>query len=127
VEEPEDYVSDEEIQGDDIKDSTTPIPHETSLVITELVEVTSVTTEFTDVSHKNNTPISPKIIHVITEIAEVFHEDHPDKLSPTRDIQHIIDLILGTSLSDLPHHRMDPTMHIELKCQVDKLSLEVKQ
>ena len=52
MKEPEDYVSDEEIQSDDIKESGTPIPPEATL-ITELVEVTSVTTEFTDVSPKD--------------------------------------------------------------------------
>ena len=43
------------------------------------------------------------------------------------DIQDVIDLTPGTGLPDLPHHMMDPTMHIELKGQVDKLSLEIKQ
>jgi len=50
-------------------------------------------------------------------------EDLPGKLSLTHVIQHVIDLTPGASLPDLPHHKMDPTMHIELKGQVDKLSL----
>jgi len=96
-------------------------------VITELVEVISVTTEFIDVSPKDNTLIFSKLIYVITGIVEVLHEDPSDKLPPMHDIQHIIDLTPGASLLDLPHHRMDPTMHIKLKGQVDKLSLEIKQ
>ena len=87
-------------------------------MITKLVEVTSVITNFTDVSPKDSTSIFPKLIHVITKIAEVLHEDLPDKLSPTCDIQHAIDLTSGVSLLDLPHYRMDPIMHIELKGQV---------
>jgi len=84
-------------------------------MITELVEVTSVTTEFTDVPPKDSTPISPKLIHVITEIAKLLHEDLPDRLPPMRHIQYIINLIPGASLPDYPYHRMNLTMHIELK------------
>ena len=74
MEEPEDHVFDEEIQGDDNEESCISIPPEATPVITELVEVTSVNTEFTDVSPKDNTLIFPKLIHVFTGIAEVFHE-----------------------------------------------------
>ena len=49
-------------------------------MITEFVEVTFVTTEFTNIQPKDSTPIFPKLIHVITEIAEVLHEDVPDRL-----------------------------------------------
>ena len=123
MKESEDYVSNEEIQGDDIEESSTPIPLEATSVITKLAEVTFVTTEFIDVSPKDSTSISPKLIHVITEIVEVLHEDLPDRLQLMHDIQHVIDLTPGASLPDLSHHRIDPTMHIELKRQVDELSL----
>ena len=62
-----------------------------------------------------------------TEVVDVFPEDLPDKLPPMLDIQHAIDLALGASLPDLPHYRMNPTKHTELKGQIDELSLEVKQ
>ena len=52
MEESEDYISDEEIQGDDIEESSIPIPPEATPVITEFVEVTSVTTEFTHIPPK---------------------------------------------------------------------------
>jgi len=44
VEEPENYISDEEIQGDDIKKSSTSSP----------LEVILVSTEFTDVFPKDS-------------------------------------------------------------------------
>ena len=75
-------MSDKEIPGDDIKESSTPIPPETTPVITEFVEVTYVTTELTDIPPKDSTPISPKLIHVITGIAKVLREDLPDRLQP---------------------------------------------
>ena len=43
------------------------------------------------------------------------HEALLDKLPLTPDIQHAIDLVPGVSLSDLLHHRIHPTMYIELK------------
>jgi len=44
-----------------------------------------------------------------------------------RDIQHATNLVPEVSLTNLPHHRMNPTKHTELKRQVDELPLEVKQ
>ena len=57
MEEPEDYVSNKEIVGDDFEVSDTLISPEVVSVITEFIEVTSVTTKFTDVLPKNNTLI----------------------------------------------------------------------
>jgi len=53
-------------------------------------------------------------------------EDLLRKLPPTRDIQHVVDLILGGSLPDLPHPKLNPTKKIEFERQVDELSLEDK-
>ena len=61
------------------------------------------------------------------EFDDVLSKDLSDKLPLTHDIQHAVDLTSGVSLPDLLHHRIDPTMHIELKRQVDELSLEIKQ
>jgi len=52
-------VSDE-IHGDDIEEFSTSIPPEAIQVIIELVQVTSVTTEFIDVSPKDSFSISPQ-------------------------------------------------------------------
>jgi len=38
-----------------------------------------------------------------------------------RDIQHVIDLVLGVSLLKLPHYRMNPAKHAELQRQVEEL------
>jgi len=65
---------------------------------------------------------------VIEEFSDVFPEDLLNMLPPMCDIQHAIDLVLGSNLPNLPHYRMNLTEHVELKRQVneliDKVSLE---
>jgi len=117
VEEPENYVSDEEIQGDDIEKSSTSSP----------LEVILVPTEFTDVFSKDSTMFLPEVTPVTMEFNDVLSKNLSDKLPLTHDIQHAVDLTSGASLPDLVHHTIDPTMHIELKRQVDGLSQEIKQ
>ena len=56
---------------------------------------------------------------MIEEFSDVFSEDLPNKLPPMRDIQHAIDIVHGSSLSNLPHYRMNSTEHAELKWQVE--------
>ena len=58
---------------------------------------------------------------MIEDFSDVFSEDLPNKLPPMHDIQHAIDLVSGSSMSNLSHYRMNPTEHAELKRQVDKL------
>ncbi|XP_072993886.1 LOW QUALITY PROTEIN: uncharacterized protein [Typha latifolia] len=58
---------------------------------------------------------------VIEEFPDVFPDDLPNELPPMRDIQHAIDFVPGASLPNLPHYRLNPTEHAELKRQVDEL------
>ena len=113
---PKDCASDKEITGDHIEFTTSIF-----------LEVTPVITDFTNVSHKDNTLILFKDTPMITELVDVISEDLPGKLPPTHIVQHAIKFVLGASFSDLPPHRIDPFKHVELEKQVDELSLEVKQ
>lgn len=63
--------------------------------------------------HISNLPVEVEFL--IREFGKMFYEDLQDKLPPIRDIQHIIDLVLGATLSNLPYYRMNPTKHAELK------------
>ena len=74
-----------------------------------------------EITKESNTAIPSEVTPLIAEFADVFPEDLPDKLPPMRDIQHAIDLVPGASLPNLPHYRMNPTEHVELKRQVDEL------
>ena len=70
-----------------------------------------------DVTDSIPTPLIP----LMTEFMDVFPEELPPLLPPKRDIQHAIDLIPGSNLPNLPHYRMSPTEHEELRKQVSEL------
>ena len=58
---------------------------------------------------------------MIEKFIDVFPEDLPDQLPSMRNFQHAIDLVLGASLPNLLHYRMNHTEHAELKRQVNEL------
>ena len=55
-----------------------------------------------------------EVIAVLKEFQDVFPKDLSDGLPPMRVIQHIIDFVLGSTLPNLPHYRLNPTTHAEL-------------
>ena len=87
---PKDSDEDEEITGNYIEESSTSIS----------LEVTQVTTEFTDVSPNDSTPILFEVTLLITELVDVLSEDLPDKVPPMR-VEYVIMLVSGASLPDL--------------------------
>ena len=48
-------------------------------------------------------------------------DELPSELLPLRDIQHAINLVLGSQLPNLPYYRMNPKEREELNRQVDGL------
>lgn len=58
---------------------------------------------------------------LIREFGEMFPEDLLDELPLMHDIQHAIDLVPRAIFPNIPHYRMNPTKHAELKWQVDEL------
>jgi len=117
VKESKDSDLDKKITSENLVESNTSGPLEVVLDITE----------FTDVSPKDSALNLPEVNPIVKESIAVFSENLPDKLLLTRDIQHAIELFTGANLPDLPHSRLDPIKQIELKGQVDELSLEVNQ
>nr|GEY15987.1 retrovirus-related Pol polyprotein from transposon TNT 1-94 [Tanacetum cinerariifolium] len=58
---------------------------------------------------------------VNTEFSDVFPDELPDALPPLCDIQHHIDLEHGSQFPNMPHDRMNPGEHEELRRQVEEL------
>ena len=56
-----------------------------------------------------------KVASLLCEFHDIFLEDLLDYLPPMRNIQHVIDLVPRSILSNLPHYRLNPTEHIELQ------------
>lgn len=62
---------------------------------------------------------SPEIELLLEEFNDVILEDVPDGLSLMCDIQHVIDLVPESLISDLPHYRLNPKEREKIKRQVD--------
>ncbi|GJY14823.1 putative nucleotidyltransferase, ribonuclease H [Tanacetum coccineum] len=65
--------------------------------------------------------IPEAMIPLLEEFLDVFPVELPDGLPQLRDIQHHIDLDLGSQLSNRLHYRISPGEHEELRRQVEEL------
>jgi len=74
---------------------------------------------------KSENAIPLEVTPVFKKSSDLILKDLPDQL--LCDIQHAVELILGANLLDLSYPMLNLAMHIELKGQVNELSLEVKQ
>ena len=75
----------------------------------------------TDSTTKPSLDIPPEAMPILAEFSQVFPEEFPTHLPPLHYIQHAIDLVPEATLPNLPHYRLNPTEHSELKRQVDEL------
>ena len=58
---------------------------------------------------------------MLQEFKDVFPKELSDQIPPMRDIQHAIDFVLGATLPNMPHYRMNLTEHAKLQRQVEEL------
>ena len=69
----------------------------------------------------NPDPLHPSLVPLMTDFLDVIPEELPPLLPPKRDIHHFIDLIPYSNLPNLPHYKISPTKHEELRKQIGKL------
>ena len=50
----------------------------------------------------------PKVSKLLSEFSDVAPNELPSNLPPMGNIQHAIDLVLGSQLPNLPTYRMNP-------------------
>ena len=68
-----------------------------------------------DTSEPGPKEYPPEVTELLKEFQDIFLGDLPDHLQPLRDIQHVIDLVPGATLPNLPHYRMNLIEHQELQ------------
>ena len=62
-----------------------------------------------------------EVKNLLDDFVDMVLDELPCELPPLRDIQHAMDLVLGSQLPNLPHYRMDPKEREELNRQVGLL------
>jgi hypothetical protein len=62
-----------------------------------------------------------KVRKVLKEFLDVFPSKLPDVLPYILDIQHAIYFVLGATLPNLPHYKMNPSEHAKLQRQIYEL------
>jgi hypothetical protein len=67
------------------------------------------------------TSVPSVVAHVLQEYKDVFPEETPIGLPPSRGIEHQIDLILGAVLPNRPTYRTHPKETKEIQRQVQAL------
>jgi len=72
-------------------------------------------------SPKMSVAILPEVRQIISDFSDIMPVELPDELPLLCDIQHAIDFVPGSNLSNLSHYRMNPIEHAELRRQVDEL------
>ncbi|XP_068312511.1 transposon Ty3-I Gag-Pol polyprotein [Pyrus communis] len=65
--------------------------------------------------------LPPEIVSLLQDFSDVIPDELPAGLPPMKDIQHQIDLILGSNLPNKAAYRMSPNEHQELQRQVMEL------
>ena len=59
-------------------------------------------------SDSSSVDVPLEVKNLLYDFVDMVPDELPSELPPLRDIQHAIDLVLGSQLPNLPHYRMNP-------------------
>ncbi|KAL3605045.1 hypothetical protein D5086_005904 [Populus alba] len=91
----------------------TPQEFQQTLAISGILSMFICKATTTNTKDKNE-GLPTALQQVLQQFKDVFLEELPSQLPPPRDVQHVIDLVPGSSLPNLPYYRMSPAEHEEL-------------
>ena len=72
-------------------------------------------------SNSSSVSVPLEVKNLLDDFVDMVPDELPSELSPLRDIQHAIDLVLGSQLPNLPHYRINIKEREELNRQVEGL------
>ena len=70
-------------------------------------------------SDSSSVDVPLEVKNLLDDFVNMVLDELPHELPPLRDIQHAIDLVLGSQPPNLPHYRMNPKEREVLNRQVE--------
>ena len=72
-------------------------------------------------SDSSSVDVPLEVKNLLDDFVDMVPDELPSELPPLRDIQHAIDLVLGSQLPNLPRYGMNPKEREKLNRQVEGL------
>ena len=72
-------------------------------------------------SHSSIVDVPLEVKNLLDDFVDMVPDELPSELPPLRDIEHAINLVPSSQLSNLPHYRLNPKERDELNRKLEGL------